>query len=680
MTEGAISNSPTTRPAARSTASGSRARAAAQAQEAALARTTAHATALAAEHLAGLPDDDVREFTERIARWWPDLASSWSVVYRTHSGGSAGLDRLIGLLADRYRERRAALRTLDGERIREPDWFQDPSMIGYVCYPASFGGSIAGVADHLDYLEELRVRYLHLMPVLRPREGEADGGYAVADYRAIDPQLGTMDDLEHLCDELRDRGISVCVDLVLNHTAAEHPWAVAARAGDPAATAMYRIYPDRTMPDRYEATLPEAFPELAPGNFSQLEDGRWVWTTFNTFQWDLDWSNPDVFIEMTDVLLNLANRGVDVFRLDAVAFMWKRLGTNSQNQPEVHHLLQALRACARIAAPAVIFKAEAIVGPNDLVAYLGLGRHRGRVSDMAYHNTLMVQFWSALATRDTQLMVNVLRELPRKPANTAWATYIRCHDDIGWAIADEDAAAVGWGGRAHRGFLSEFYSGAFPGSFARGELFNYVPSTGDSRISGTFASLAGLEAALDAGDSLLIDAAIARIRLGHALILAWDGVPLVYMGDEIGLRNYRAYLKDPDHRTDNRWIHRPPMDWPAAQRRHDPAGVEGRIYGDLRRLVEARRSAPQLHAAMPLEIVDTGDPAVFAFSRGRSNAPLMAIHNFSEAPVVIEPGALPGVGSGVLVDLLDGSTRASAQPLELAALGVRWLVALPRAS
>ncbi len=293
-------------------------------------------------------------------------------------------------------------------------------MIGYVCYPASFGGTLAGVAEHLDYLEELRIRYVHLMPLLRSREGETDGGYAVVDYRAVEPALGTMDDLERLCDELRARGISLCLDLVLNHTAAEHAWARRAAAGDADAAAMYRIYPDRTMPDRFERTLPETFPALAPGNFTALPDGRWVWTTFHRWQWDLDWSNPDVFVEMADVLLELADRGVEVLRLDAVAFLWKRMGTNCQNQPEVHDLLQALRACARIVAPAVVFKAEAIVGPDDLAAYLGVGRHRGRVSDMAYHNSLMVQFWSALATRDARLMTQVLGDLEPKPATTTW--------------------------------------------------------------------------------------------------------------------------------------------------------------------------------------------------------------------------------------------------------------------
>lgn len=632
--------------------------------------------AAAREHLLHLAEIERTAFLERLARWWPELSASWGAVYGTHPEGLAALRRLVTLLADRYAGRRSDLRAVDLDRVARPDWFQDPSMIGYVCYPDRFGGSLRGVADHLDYLAELRIRYLHLMPLLKMREGDADGGYAVADYRAVDPRFGTMDDLEALCDDLRARDMSLCVDLVLNHTAAEASWAVAARAGDVAASAMYRIYPDRTMPDRFELTLPETFPEMAPGNFTQLEDGRWVWTTFNAFQWDLDWSNPAVFIEMTDVLLNLANRGVDVFRLDAVAFMWKRLGTNSQNQPEVHDLLQALRTCARIAAPAVIFKAEAIVGPDDLMAYLGIGRYHGRVSDMAYHNSLMVQFWSALATGDTRLMFHVLRDLPRKPSTTAWATYIRNHDDIGWAITEKDADSVGWTGPAHRSFLSAFYSGAFSGSFARGERFNYVPSTGDSRISGTFASLAGVQAALEAGDPdpEALRAAVARMRLGHALIMAWDGIPLIYMGDEIGLCNDATYLVDPDREADNRWLHRPTMDWQAAQRRHDATSIEGRIFGDLQHLIEVRRATPQFHAAMALDLIDTGDPTLFAFSRSHSTGAVLAVWNFGQASAVLDCDVVSTTIGGALRDLLDGTVWTAGAAIEVPALGVRWLV------
>jgi amylosucrase len=418
------------------------------------------------------------------------------------------------------------------------------------------------------------------------------------------------------------------------------------------------------------------FPDFAPGNFTQLPDGRWVWTTFNAWQWDLNWENPRVFVEMLDILLDHANRGIDVFRLDAVAFMWKREGTNCQNQPEVHDLLRALRACARVAAPAVVFKAEAIVGPDDLAPYLGVGRHQGRECDLAYQNSLMVQYWSALATRDTRLMTHVMAAFPRKPATTAWGAYLRCHDDIGWAITEADAEAVGWSGPAHRAFLSSFYEGSFRGSFAVGGIFQSNPATGDSRISGTFASLAGLEQALDAGDEAAVQVAIDRMLAGLALVLAWDGIPLLYMGDELGLRNDHSYRADPRLASDNRWMHRPLMRWDAAAARHEPGTVEQRLFEGTVRLVRIRRDLPQLHAAEPLEVVDLGDPSVFAFVRRHHDGPLLVIVNLADRDTVLD-GSVPGlVGLGSAVDALaPDEVLPAGRPIRMPAYRARWLTA-----
>jgi amylosucrase len=617
-------------------------------------------------------------FRRRLDAAWSELTEAWGHVYRTHPAAAATLEAIVDRLAAFAAARAPELRALDDVREAEPDWFQRPDMIGYVFYVDRFAGTLRGILEHLDHLEELGVRYVHLMPLLKPREGDNDGGYAVADYGAVRPDLGTMDDLEMVAAELRARGMSTCIDLVVNHTAAEHPWALAAAAGDPIHAAYYRIFPDRTEPDRWEATLPEIFPDFAPGNFTQLPDGRWVWTTFNRWQWDLDWSNPQVFAEILGILLSLAERGIDVFRLDAVAFMWKRLGTNCQNQPEVHWILRALRACLRIAAPAVIFKAEAIVGPDDLAPYLGTaapGVPAGRECDLAYHNNLMVQYWSAIATRDTRLMTHVLRELPVKPARAAWGTYLRCHDDIGWAITDDDATAVGWDATAHRQFLSAFYAGTFPGSFARGVMFQYNPVTGDSRTSGSFASLAGLETALVDGDREAVDLAIARMLTGVALILGWDGLPLLYMGDEIGLPNAWSFLDVPAQRDDNRWVHRPRMDWVAAARRGDTATVEGRLFTGVRDLVRARASLPQLHASAPLHVVDLGDPGLFAFLRGEA-AELLAVHNLTEQPRRFDVASVatgPFWAGGA--DVLSGREVRPGVPVELPPYAACWFVA-----
>lgn len=589
------------------------------------------ARAAAERPLAPLPVRDRQIFLLRLERWFQNLVDGLRPVYGRRPDFRDTVVTLVRDLADAFAERPEALKELDLERDLTTDWFQRESMLGYVFYVDRFAGTLSGILEKIDYLEELGATYLHLMSTLEARDGENDGGYAVADYRAVEPELGDRDDLQQVCTVLRERGISVCVDLVLNHCADQHAWAQRALAGETRYQDYFYMYEDRTTPDAFERTLPEVFPDLSPGNFTwQPEIERWVWTTFHDYQWDLNWSNPQVFLEIVSIMLDLSNLGVEVFRLDAVAFLWKRQGTDCQNQPEVHDLLQALRACSKIASPSVAHKAEAIVSPDDLIHYFGTGRRYGKVSNLAYHNSLMVQFWSALASRDTGLMTHALREFPRTPTSIAWATYLRGHDDIGWAIADDDAAAVGIDGFAHRSFLSDYYSGTFPGSHARGAVFGYNAATQDRRISGSLASLAGLELALEQEDERLIALSIERILLGHALIFGFGGIPLVYMGDEIGMRNDYGYRRDPNHADDNRWMHRPKMDWKAARRRRLADTVEGRIFQGLHRLIWARRRTPHLHAAYTTDVLDVQHPHLFVFMRPHPLGTLVGVMNFSE--------------------------------------------------
>lgn len=587
-------------------------------------------------------------FESRLRAVLPDLQDTLARVY----GPEVALpttERLAAIARAAHDARPTALRALDEQRLRTPDWFQQPGMVGYAAYADRFAGTLAGVGERASYLRDLGVGYLHLMPLLTPRPAPNDGGYAVMDYRSVRADLGTVDDLRDLATTLRGEGISLCLDLVLNHVAREHEWAVAARAGDPEKRAYFHVYDDRSVPDAFEETLPEVFPDFAPGSFTWDDElAGWVWTTFNDYQWDVDWSNPAVLCEYADIILGLANLGVEVFRLDAIAFIWKRLGTDSQNQPEVHELTRALRTVARVAAPAVLFKAEAIVGPADLPAYLGVGRHRGRVSDLAYHNGLMVQVWSMLATADVALTTRALQQLPQPPSTTAWVTYARCHDDIGWAISDEDARAVGLDPAAHRRFLSDWYSGAFPGSWARGLVFQQNEMTGDRRISGSLASLAGLEA----GDP----GATARILLAHAVVLSFGGLPVIWMGDELGLTNDTGWADDPAHAADNRWVHRPRMPWQVVESGADPHG----IVAGLRHLVDVRRSVPHLHAASPTEVWDPRDPRVLLVVRRHPRGPLLAAANASgeEAWVAADVLHWLGLHTDGLRDALTGAPPA----------------------
>ena len=583
--------------------------------------------------MARTPSSDDAIFALRLDRSAPDLWPMLDALYGQHPDYPTFRDSLLQAMRKAWADRAPDLKRLDLKRDLEPDWFQRPDMAGYVFYIDRFAGTLPKVLEKLDYLQDLGITYVHFMPCLKPRPGDSDGGYSVMDYRAINPAYGTMADFETVTAELRKRGISVCIDLVLNHTAKEHAWAQKAAKGDPKYQDYYLMFDRPDLPKRYEETLVEVFPDNAPGNFTHYPDfGKWVWTTFNEHQWDLNWANPQVFLEIAEIMLFLANRGVDVLRLDAVAFMWKRMGTRCQSEPEVHMLLQALRAVCRIACPAVLHLEEAIVAPAEMLPYLGRGQHDGKEGNLAYHNSLMVQFWSSLATRDTRLMTHVMAtHFPDRLTNATYATYIRCHDDIGWAITDEDAAALHLSGPAHRAFLSDFYDGTFPGTFARGALFQENPATGDKRISGSFASLAGLEKAIAEGDMAAAEQAVQRILLGHALISAWGGIPLIYMGDELALLNDYSYRDVPEHAHDSRWIHRPRMDWTAAETRQDGHSHASRVWLGLRHILARRRATPALHAAHPIRVVPCESPQVMAFRRDAPTGTLLCLFNFAES-------------------------------------------------
>ena len=580
--------------------------------------------------LTGLDEADRETLELRLERWSDDLLAALRVLY-PEQDVSAIAQRLVERAVSAYSERPPELRRLDQRRLLRQDWLQQPGMFGYACYTERFGDDLKGLGGRLDHLRDLGVTYLHLMPLLLPRDGDNDGGYAVQDYRTVRPDLGDVDDLRDLATTLRADGISLVLDLVLNHVAREHEWARRARSGESHYRDYFHVYPDRVMPDAYERTLPEVFPDFAPGNFTwddELEG--WVWTTFIEWQWDVNWANPDVLVEYADIVLYLANLGVEVLRLDAIAFTWKRLGTNCQNQPEVHAVTQALRTVARIACPALAFKAEAIVGPRDLVQYLGQGEHAGRVSDIAYHNSLMVQVWSMLATGSTGLTKQALTALPPTPPSGTWICYVRCHDDIGWAVDDADAAAAGLDGHAHRRFLSDWYAGDQPGSWAHGLVFQHNPATGDKRISGTAAALTGLSDAERRGDAGAVGQGLARLFLAHAVVAGWGGIPVVWSGDELGMPNDPHWADEPGHEDDNRWAHRERIDWALASHRGDLATTAGKVFQGLRHLATVRRSLPQLHASAQTRVVGETSDGVLAVVRTHPSGSMVCVYNVTQ--------------------------------------------------
>ncbi len=607
-------------------------------------------------------------FNTRLDEHFPALFELLLGIYGSHYDFFYHLENILTTAAHSFIARPDALKTLDTTRDR--GWFESEKTMGGVCYVDLYANNLAGIRKRIPYFKELGLTYLHLMPLFKCPPDQNDGGYAVSSFREVNPALGTMAELASLADELRANGISLVLDLVFNHTSDEHDWALNAKAGDPDYQDYYLMFEDRTLPDQYEKNLREIFPEQAPGSFTyvaQLE--KWVWTTFNTFQWDLHYANPDVFNAMLGEMLFLANQGVEVLRLDAVAFIWKQMGTTCENLPQAHDIIAALNQLMRIAAPATIFKSEAIVHPDEVVKYIG------RECEISYNPTFMVLLWESLATRQVRLLRHTMAKRYTIPPGTAWVNYIRLHDDIGWSFANEDAAELGINGFDHRNFLNQFYTGRFPGSFASGLPFNYNPLNGDTRVCGMAASLAGLEKALAVNDADEIELSIRRYLLIQGLTLAAGGIPLLYLNDELGLLNDYSYRHDPAKANDSRWVHRPHFDPDAWAKRTDPTTIPGRIYTPLRHMIEVRKAHEAFAADGKATWLDVGNEHVLAFERTRRGQSILILANFSEHAQPVESRYLPPADPRQpFTDLLSGAAHPTLQTLELPPYAMLWLL------
>ncbi|MEX0772950.1 MAG: alpha-amylase family glycosyl hydrolase [Balneolales bacterium] len=581
-------------------------------------------------------------FETRIEMWFEDFWENYVSVYNDLDVREKAITALFDTIVQSFEDRPSRLHKLDQIRETKPDWFKSHEMVGGMLYVDLFAGNLKNLYKIIPYLNELGINYLHLMPMLKPREGLNDGGYAVQDYRNVDPRLGTFDELRKLTRMLNEAGINLVFDFVMNHTAKEHRWAQAAMAGNEYYQEYYIMFDDRTMPNAYEEHLLEVFPDFSPGNFSYYPQmDKWVWTTFYEFQWDLNYSNPNVFHAMLDEMIHLANTGVDFLRLDAVPYIWKRLGTHCQNQEEAHIITRAYRALMRIAAPSVLFKAEAIVGPDEIVRYLGTGKYEGKECEIAYNATLMNHLWHALACNNTHLLRTTLYNLPGAPKNTEWVNYLRSHDDIGWGISEENAADVGQNGHDTRMFCTDFYTGRIPGSFSEGYPFQRDYWSGEARVSGTLAALAGLQKAMVEAEELQIEDAIKRILLIQNVVFTWKGIPLLYMGDELGQMNDLSYLGDVTKRGDNRWVHRPKMNWEKADLRNTKGTMEYKLFRGIKKLSEARKAIPTLNGNSTDRILLIDRDPAFIFEREHKGQRILFISNFASESLHIPKSMLP---------------------------------------
>ena len=604
------------------------------------------------------------EFDRRLARHFDELKWLYMDLYHDE----AAFDYFGKMLKKCWNERKKSLREQDARREADPNWYRSRELLGMMLYAGAFAGDLNGVKQKLKYLKECGVNYLHLMPLLQSPRGRSDGGYAVSDFRAVQPELGTMEDLESLANACRRAGISLCLDFVMNHTSEEHDWAKKARAGEPGYRGRYFFYDSWDIPREFERTVPQVFPTTAPGSFTQLKNGQIVMTSFYPYQWDLNYANPTVFNDMTENLLFLANRGIDVIRLDAIPYIWKELGTDCRNLPQVHTLARMLRMVCEIVCPSVLLLGEVVMEPAKVAPYFGTPEKPE--CHMLYNVTTMATTWHTLATGDASLLKKQMEAVCALPKDFLFLNYLRCHDDIGWGLD------YPWLGQrfgtdevAHKRYLNNWFTGKWPGSDARGELYNDDPRLGDARLCGTTASLCGVEAADFEGDPFKLEQSVACDLTLHAWMLSQSGIPVIYSGDEIGQLNDYTYHNDPDKREDSRYLHRGAFQWGLAEYWNDPDTRQGKLFQGLRRLEELRAGEPCFDGDAEVRTEDSGDHRVLALSRRTGDRELVCLFNFSRQFV------RAGVDrEGAYTELMYGTHYDNIRSIELWPNGFAWLL------
>lgn len=608
---------------------------------------------------------DLRHFYTRLGANFYAIYSLFHNLYGQRDDFKPQMLRLVETMAKGYLNRSAELERTDIQREADHNWFLSPQWVGMALYTNGFAENLADLADKTPYFQELGVNMVHIMPILQCPAGKSDGGYAVSDFRQIDEQLGSLEDLRRVAGEFRKRNILLVLDIVVNHTSDEHEWAKKAAMGDKRYQDYYFIFEGREIPEMFEQTMPEIFPETDPGNFTwNAAMQKWVMTVFHDYQWDLNYSNPEVFIEMLDVILFWANQGVDILRLDAVAFLWKKIGSTCQNERNAHLILQLLKDCCQVTAPGVLFIAEAIVAPVEIIKYFGEDAIIAKECEIAYNATLMALLWDGIATHNAKLLYQGLKNLPSKLERATWLNYARCHDDIGFGFDDNDVRAVGYDPYAHRQFLLDYFCGRFETSPAKGLAFMRNETTGDARICGSLASLAGLETAIASGDAVAISAAISRILLLHSIILSFGGIPLFYNGDALGVLNDYSYRDDLSKRDDNRWVHRPKINWERAALRQKQGTVEYTIFTATKKMIAIRKETSAFADFNNRELLDVNNDHLLCFTRFNHQRPsekVLVVANFDANPQYLDLDVLSGKGMSFhrqFIDLYSGRNPA----------------------
>jgi amylosucrase len=557
-------------------------------------------------------------------------------VYAWHPNRNEAFEGLLITLIQQYKERSKVLLEKDAAKSKLGHWYLSNEITGMSLYVDRFSENIQGLQKKLAYFKELGVNFLHLMPIFESPEGESDGGYAVSDFRKVASRFGTLQDVENLIADMNASNMYLMLDIVLNHTSHHHEWAQKAKAGDPYYQDFFYFYDHRGIPDQLDQTMPEIFPESSPGSFTYVPElNKWVMTVFHHYQWDLNFSNPNVLVAMMDTILFYANLGVDILRIDAPAFIWKEIGTGCQNLPKAHTLLRLIKQCTQVASPGMALLGEAIVAPKEIIKYFGTDNYTANECDVAYNATQMALQWDALATGDTRIMLTAQHDILQKPYGCTWISYTRCHDDIGLGYDDEMIARVGFNPYHHRTYLKNYYSGSHDGSIAAGALFSVNPKTNDARISGSLASLCGLEKALAWNNAGEIENALRKIILMQAHSMFMGGIPMLYYGDEMAYTNDYSYLNDPGKSYDNRWMHRPIIDWNKNEQRKKKGSLEYRIFNETKQLIQIRKALPILSDLKNSTWMTPHNIHVASFIRSYEDKKIFCLFNYQASDAYV---------------------------------------------
>ena len=605
------------------------------------------------------------EYQRRLEKHYDELKWLYCELY---PNGQGRFEELCASMEQWYKERNKKWKALDRKREKQKNWYKSQKMLGMMLYIDAFADNISGLEEKLDYLKACNVNYLHLMPFLATPKGKSDGGYAVADYRTVQPSLGTMEDLAALSEKCHDQGMSLCMDFVMNHTSEDHEWARRALAGEKEYQDRYFFFDNYDIPSEYEKTCPQVFPTTAPGNFTWREDcHKFVMTTFYPYQWDLNYANPVVFNEMVNNMLYLVNQGIDIVRIDAVPYIWKQLGTTCRNLPQVHTIVRMMRTITEIVCQGVLLLGEVVMEPVKVVPYFGtLEKPEWH---MLYNVTTMASTWHTIATADTRLLKHQMDIVTRLPKDYVFLNYLRCHDDIGWGLDYEWLKQFGIAEAPHKKYLNDYFRGYVEGSDARGELYNDDPVLQDARLCGTTASLCGLEAAGFEQNEEKTAQAIQRIEMLNAYLFIQSGIPVIYSGDEIGQVNDYSYKEseDYDRRSDSRYIHRGHFRWDLEPEKDKKGTVQNRIFASMKKMEELKFKYRPFDGEADVWTEETYDTALLCVCRKSGNEMVTGIFNFSNE----DRTAWIDMGEFTWKDLFTGEKRVL-RGVPVPARGYAW--------